>query len=305
MSGTHDGHDHAGASMHGNERAVGKAFILISTFTLAEVLGGLWSNSLTLLADAGHMFLDSTALGLTWYALRLSRKDPDHKLSYGYHRFQVLAACLNGLMLLMIVGWILFEALQRISSPQPVMALPALAIAVLGLVVNIVAFRWLHGHQHNTAVRSALLHVLGDLLGSVAAITSALVIHFTGWFRIDSLLAMVVAAILAHGAWRVLRESSHILLEGVPPGIDLEDIRESLTQLVPGVVGVHHVHAWALTSERPLVTLHAHVADHVDTQSATSALKEILRDRYGVEHSTIQVERGVCLDEETPAPREP
>jgi cobalt-zinc-cadmium efflux system protein len=240
-----------------SESLLGRAFLLIAGFMLVEVAGGLLANSLTLLADAGHMFLDASALGFSWYALRLSHRDEDQRLTYGYHRWQVLAAFVNGLTLMGLVGWVLFEAYDRLMNPQLMLPIPALTVATIGLIVNLIAYRWLHHAEDNANVRSAALHVLGDILGSASAIIAALTVWLTGWPYADPLLALVIAAILGRGAWRVLSQSAHILLEGVPDGIDLEAIASRLAQHVPGVQDIHHLHAWALTAEKPLVTLHA------------------------------------------------
>ncbi len=294
-------HSHSHAHHHptgpDNETAVGRAFVLIAGFMVVEVLGGLLANSLTLLADAGHMLLDATALGLSWYSLKLSRRAQDQRLSYGYHRYQVLAAIINGLLLLGLIAWILTEAYERFSAPQQMLPLPALTVALIGLVVNVIAFRWLHHTQDNAAVRSAALHVIGDILGSGAAIAAALVYYFTGWPYADPLLALVVVAILARGAWRVLSESAHILLEGVPHGINLREIAEALTQRIPEVRNVHHLHAWALTAEKPLLTLHASVEENVELGGVVTRMKAVLNDDFGIDHSTIQVEHGLCPDD--------
>ncbi len=261
-----------------------------------EIIGGLLANSLTLLADAGHMFLDASALAFSWYAVRLSRRMEDERLSYGYHRWEVLAAFVNGLTLIALVGWILFEAWERLNSPQEMLPLPALAVASVGFFVNIVAYRLLHGHQDSAAVRSAALHVLGDLLGSVAAIAAALTVWLTGWTYADPLLALVIATILGRGAWRVLKEATHILLEGVPDGINLEQIARTLTERVPGVNGVHHLHAWALTPQKPLLTLHASVDEPADLSQVMLNIKTVLVDEFGIDHSTVQVDHGTCPD---------
>lgn len=288
-------HGHTDPGQH--ERLVRRAFLLIAGFMVVEVVGGLLANSLTLLADAGHMFLDASALGFSWYALRLSRRGHDHNLSFGYHRYQVLATFINGLTLFALIVWIVLEAWERLQQPQEMLPVPALSVAVVGLVVNIVAFRWLHHGHDNAAVRSAALHVLGDMLGSVAAIAAALTVYFTGWLYADPLLALVIVVILVRGAWRLVSESSHILLEGVPQHIDLHDIRDALTAGVPGVLEVHHLHAWSLTAERPLVTLHATVDENIDLGGVTAHIKRILLEDFGIDHSTIQVEHGPCPDD--------
>lgn len=289
-------HSHTHPHNHQNEQALGRAFALIGGFMFVEIVGGLVANSLTLLADAGHMFLDASALAFSWYAVRLSRRIEDERLSYGYHRWEVLAAFVNGLTLMVLVGWILFEAWERLNTPQTMLPLPALLVASVGFIVNIIAYRWLHDHQDSAAVRSAALHVLGDLLGSVAAITAALTVWFTGWPYADPLLALVIAAILGRGAWRVLKDATHILLEGVPDGINLDQIARTLTERVPGVNGVHHLHAWALTAQKPLLTLHASVDEPADLSQVMHSIKNVLVDEFGIDHSTVQVDHGKCPD---------
>lgn len=262
-----------------------------------EVVGGLMANSLTLLADAGHMLLDASALGLSWYAARLAEREHTESLSYGYHRFQVLAAFINALALLGLCGWIVFEAIGRLSQPEPMLAGPALAIAVVGFIVNLIAFRLLHGHGDDMNVKSAALHVLGDLLGSAAAITAALTVLLTGWLYADPLLSFVVVAILLRGSIRVLRDAGHILLEGVPANLDTEHIKTTLIGQIAEVSEVHHLHAWALTLERPLVTLHATVDEGCDTHTVVQRIKTVLQSEFGIGHSTIQVEQGPCPDD--------
>lgn len=279
-----------------NERLLGRAFLLIGGFMFVEVIGGLLANSLTLLADAGHMFLDASALAFSWYAVRLSRRLTDDRLTYGYHRWEVLAAFVNGLTLMGLVIWILIEAWERLQSPQAMIPMPALAVASAGLVVNIIAYRWLHGSEDSAAVESAALHVLGDLLGSVAAMAAALIYWLSGWAYADPLLAVVIAGILGRGAWRVLRDATHILLEGVPDGINLESIAETITARVPGVTGVHHLHAWALTAQKPLLTLHASVEEPADLSQVMQRIKTVLSEEFGIDHSTVQVDHGQCPD---------
>ena len=296
MSNHHHHHHHHGGD-HTDERALKRAFFLIAGFMGVELVVGLWANALVLIADAGHMFLDATALGLAWWAVKVSKKDTNHSLSYGYHRMQVLAAFVNGITLVLLIGWIVVEAGSRLWTPQPMQPGPALVVAVLGLLVNLIAFKWLHDGSDSLNMRSAVLHVLGDLLGSAAAIVAALCVLFLGWLYADPMLALLIAVILGRGAWRVLRESGHILLEGVPEGIDLKDIRQSLCQQIPGLADVHHVHAWALTAEKPLLTLHAQVHEESQIERVTFDIKKLLNERYGIDHSTIQVELQDCPDE--------
>ena len=289
----HDHHHH-----HQDEKILGRAFFLIAGFMVIELVAGVWTNALVLLADAGHMFLDAAALGLSWWAARISARGSDQELSYGYHRFQVLAAFINGLTLMALVIWIAFEAITRMNTPEPILPLPALAVAVVGFVINIIAFRWLHGASDNANVKSAMLHVLGDLLGSAAAILAALAVYFFGWLYADPILALLIVAILGRGAFRVLKESTHILLEGVPRGINLSRIKHELCTQIPNVLEVHHLHAWALTAEKPLLTLHAQVSEEEHVKDAISDIKRILNASFGIDHSTIQIELGPCPDDD-------
>ncbi len=278
-----------------NESLLRLAFFLIAGFMVVEAVGGWIANSLTLLADAGHMLLDASALGLSWLALRLSRRESNARLTYGYDRFQVLAAFINALALFALSGAIVYEAFERLGAPEAMLPIPALAVAAVGFVINVIVYRILHGSD-NLNVRSAALHVLGDLLGSVAAMAAATCVLLFGWLYADPILAIVIAAILVRGAWAILRESAHILLQGVPANVDLDEIRAALTSDVAGVVDVHGLHAWALTNEKPLVTLHATVDPDTDGHSATHAIKTVLTDRFGIERSTVQIEQGACPD---------
>ncbi len=265
---------------------------------VVEVIGGLWSGSLALLADAGHMLTDTVSLGLAWLAARLSRRPADALRTYGYHRLQILAAFVNGLFFLFIVAWIGFEAVQRLLMPQPVLGGVMLWVALAGLGINLVAFRLLHGgHRHNLNVRAALLHVLGDLLGSVAAIVAAGVILITGWYPIDPLLSILVALLILYSAGKVVRQSGHILLEGAPPDVDPERIRAELHRRLPEIEDVHHLHVWSLTPERTMLTLHVTVAEGTDCGQVLAAVKRILHEVFGIDHSTVQVETAACIDE--------
>lgn len=304
-SDSHDhGHQHDHAShMHvhgtGNERRVFWAMILTAVFMVAEVAGGFASGSLALLADAGHMLTDAASLGMAWMAFRVSRRPNDHRQTYGYHRYQVLAAFVNAVALVLIVGWIAIEAIQRFLNPVHVAGGLMLGVAVGGLVVNIVALIILHGGaRENLNLRGAALHVLGDLLGSVAAIVAAVVIFQTGWTPIDPLLSLLVSVLILRSAWFILKRSAHILLEGTPDWLDLDALRTSLTAAVPAVRNIHHVHAWMLTSERPLVTLHASIAPGADYSDTLKRIHDHLEKTYEVSHATVQIEPSdECIDD--------
>lgn len=298
----HDDHRHhhhhaAGAATSGlsGERRVFWALLITGGFMLAEVAGSIISSSLTLLADAGHMLTDTAALGLSWYAFRVSRRPSTPKHSYGQHRFQVLAALVNGAALGAISIWIAIEAARRLMEPVPVLGGPMLIVAVLGLLANLAAFSILHGgDRNNLNIRGALLHVLGDLLGSAAAIVAAIVILVSGWMPIDPILSVLVALLILRSAWSLIVESWHVLMEGAPDGVDVGQLRQDLTETVPGVLDIHHVHLWSLTPERALITLHARIAEGVDYDLTLSRLQAALAERYQLTHATIQLERAGC-----------
>lgn len=288
------GHKHGAAD---NERRVFWAMVLTGAFMLVEVAGGLLSGSLALLADAGHMLTDFAALGLAWLAFRIARRPADTRRSYGFHRLQVLAAFVNGIALVGIVGWIAGEAVRRLFAPVEVLGGIMLAVAAGGLLVNLVAFALLHGGaRDNLNLRAAALHVMGDLLGSAAAIVAAAVILATGWMPIDALLSLLVALLILRSSWLIIKASAHILLEGTPDWLDVERLRAELMAAVPAVEEVHHVHVWSLNSEQPLITLHAALALEADYQSSLAAIKAHLKERVGIDHSTVQIDLGGCSD---------
>ena len=280
-----------------NQRRMLWAMLLTATFTVVEIVGGLLSGSLALLADAGHMLTDTAALGIAWAAARLSQRPPDALRSYGYQRLQVIAALLNSIGFIAIVIWILVEAFQRLHQPVEVLGGPMLAVAMVGLAVNLIALALLHGgHHHDLNLKAAMLHVIGDLLGSVAAIAAAAVILLTGWMPIDPLLSVLVALLILRAAVSVVRQSLHILLEGTPPEFEREALEQALIEVVPGVTGIHHIHVWSLSPEKPLLTMHVDVADMSDYKRTLLAIKRVLSDDFGIHHATVQIETGRCVD---------
>lgn len=291
MGGGHSHGPAVGDAPLGNERRVFWAMLLTGGFMIAEIVGGVLSGSLALLSDAGHMLADFVALTLAWSAFRLGRKKADIRRSYGYHRFQVLAAFVNGLTLFLIAGWIAIEAVKRISQPVEILAGPMLTIAVLGLLVNAVSFAILQsGDRGNLNIRAASLHVMGDILGSVAAIVAALVILGTGWMPIDPILSVLVAVLILRSAYTVMRKSGHILLEGTPENVNPTDLSDRLKAAVPQISDIHHIHIWSLTSEHPVLTLHAVLADGADHEETLALLHRKLVEFYDIGHATIQLE---------------
>ena len=283
---------------HNNIRRVTIALLLTATYMVVEVIGGILSGSLALLADAGHMLTDTMALALAAVAFRVSTRPADAKLTYGYQRFQILAAFVNGLSLLFIVGWILFEAVTRFLDPPDVLAETMLIVAGVGLVVNIIVFTVLHGgDKDNLNIRGATLHVLGDLLGSVAAIIAAIVIIYSGWMAIDPILSVAVAMLILRSAWALVKRSAHVLLEGAPEWLDVDDMRDKLISHVPAVSSIHHVHVWGLTPQNLMLTMHVQVSSEAENPTdIIRCVKTILRDEYGIGHSTIEIETDDCAD---------
>jgi cobalt-zinc-cadmium efflux system protein len=298
------GHGHAHVEANTDRRRILWAMLLTGGFMGAEVVGGLLSGSLALLADAAHMLTDAASLGLAWVAFQLTDRPADSRRTFGFHRFPVLAAFVNGLALFVIVAWIAFEAVQRLLDPAPVMGGMMAVIAFIGLLVNAAAFWILHGgSRENLNMRGAALHVLGDLLGSVGALVGAGVILLTGWTPIDPILSLLVAAIVLRSAWFLVRQSAHVLLEGAPEAIDPATVTADIEREVKGVHGVHHVHVWSLSPQRPMLSLHLQASGEVEHDRLVASVKRFVADRFGVEHTTLQVEYDDACIDHTVAPR--
>lgn len=300
MVDTHD-HDHSHALGHvhgtGSRMRLGIAAALTGGFMIVEIAGGVYSGSLALLADAGHMFTDTAALGLAWFAAHLTARPADWKRTYGFDRFSILSAFVNGLALFVIAGLILYEAIQRMISPVNVIGPAMFAIATAGLVVNIASFFVLHGgDKSNLNVRAAALHVMGDLLGSVAAMVAAVIIMFTGWTLADPILSVLVAALILRSAWLVVRDSGRILLEAAPEQLDGREVGRDIIDNVKGVLDVHHVHIWSISEGRPMITLHARVRPADEAGRIVASIKTRIREQFGIDHATVEVETDVCAD---------
>lgn len=295
----HD-HSHAPAVSANNERTVLLALVLTAGFMVAEVVGGLLSGSLALIADAGHMLTDAAALGLAWAGFYFGKRASSATKTFGYMRLEVLAGFVNAVTLFVLVAWIAWEAVERLLTPAPILAGPMLVVAVLGLAINIAVFLILRrADTEHVNIKGAILHVLGDLLGSVAAIIAAVAIYFTGWTPIDPILSVLIL----RSAWALLNSSLHILLEGTPTGIDIEKLRSHLVTKVPGVTSVDHVHVWSITSGMPSATLEAAIAPGADPRAVTQAIKRELSNTFGIGHSTVEIVWGdseACALEPSP-----
>lgn len=289
----HAGHDHSHApTVTGdNERKVLISFFLIASFMLVEVVGGLLSGSLALIADAGHMLTDAVALALAYLAFRLGRRAADAHRTFGYARFEVLAGLLNAATLFGIVAWILYEAWQRIQAPHVVLAGPMMAVAVAGLLINMLVF-WIltRGDNDHVNIKGASLHVLSDMLGSIGAIAAAVIIYYTGWTPIDPILSVFVSLLVLRSAWSLLRNALHILLEGAPDGASSDEIERHLTETVPDLEAVNHIHVWSITSGRVLATLQIRPRQDAELRAVARAVEAQMHEKFGIEHVTVGID---------------
>lgn len=275
------------------------AIALTCLILVVEVIGGWWTGSLALLSDAAHVFLDIFALGISYFALRLSSLPSDEDYTFGYHRFEVFASLINGITLALVSLGIFWEAYHRFYSPQPVRSVELLAIALLGLAANLIVAFILGGHHHDEAedanVQSAMLHVLGDAASSVGVIAAAIIIWKTGWTIADPLAGVLIGIIIIAGSWRVIKSSAHIMMEGTPTCFNLTDVEENMRSS-PGVSEVHDLHVWNLCSHHALLSAHV-VTDSkscVPSQEIMMNLKSRLKNEFGIEHSTLQMEQECC-----------
>jgi cobalt-zinc-cadmium efflux system protein len=288
-------HHHHPGGEEKNESRIAIAALLTGAFMGVELAGGIIAGSLALMADAGHMLSDFGSLALAWVGFRMARRPADAKRTFGLRRFPVLAAFVNGLTLFAIALWIVIEAIIRLSHPHPIEPDLMLWVAVGGLAVNIASFAVLHGADHdNLNVRGALLHVAGDLLGSLAAIAAAIIIMTTGWLQADPLLSIFVSVIILRSAWSLTAESAHILLEGAPAHVDLDAVTLDLSDHIDGVANIHHAHLWSLDGRRSMMTLHARIAATASGPDIVARIKQRLKDTHGIVHATIEVEVDDC-----------
>lgn len=288
-------HSHAPSSQDQNAKRLMLAFGITASFMVIEVIGGLVSGSLALLADAGHMLTDAAALLFALLAVIFSRKPPSVGRTFGWLRLTTLAAFVNAIALVVITVIIVWEAIQRFLQPQPVAGVTMMVVAVAGLIANIAAFWILHrgSEEKNLNVRAAALHVLGDLLGSVGAIIAALVILWTGWTPVDPILSVLVSCLVLRSAWRLLKESVNELLEGAPASLDIAALKRNLNRSIPEVRDVHHVHVW-MVGEKPVMTLHVQVIPPHDHDALLGRIQHFLEHQYAISHVTIQMEYTPC-----------
>jgi cobalt-zinc-cadmium efflux system protein len=290
----HDAHDHAhhhaDMGTADSRRRVAFAGILTGLFMLAEVAGGIISGSLALIADAAHMLTDTGSLALAWLGYKLGERPADAERSYGFARMKILAAFTNGILLILLSAWITWEAIHRLLEPTEVIGGVLLGVAIGGLLINLIAFAVLHGgSKEDLNMQGALWHVAGDLLGSVAAIGAAIIILTTGWMPIDPVLSALVALLVGWAGIRITRQSAHILLEGTPKGLTPSKIKADLLEHVEGIKTVDHLHAWALTETKPLLTLEVTVNAGSCPETLRRAVKARLAAKFDLSHATVEV----------------
>ncbi len=288
------GHDHADANT--NSRMLAIALALTSTFLIAEVAAGFIFNSLALLSDAAHMFTDAAALAIALVAIRIGARKADDRRTFGYRRFEILAAAFNAILLFGVAIYVLVEGIRRIIEPETVQSTGMLVVAVLGLVINLISMRLLSaGKDKSLNIKGAYLEVWADMLGSVGVIVGALVIRFTGWLWVDPIVAIAIGLWVLPRTWILLRDSTNILLESAPRGVVLAEIRRAMLE-TQGVGGVHDLHVWVTGADQASASAHVVLADGADAEDVRLAVASRLRDDYKLEHVTIQTERVACED---------
>jgi cobalt-zinc-cadmium efflux system protein len=284
----HGGHDHGGRAQ--SKRALAVTLALTTTFTVAEVVGGLLTGSLALLADAAHMLSDDVSLALALGAVWLAERPPTPQRSFGWQRVEILAALANGVTLVAISIWIFIEAFNRLEDPPDVAGGGLLAVALAGLAVNVVGFMILRrGQGESLNVSAAARHVLADLMGSIGVIVAAVVILATGWRYIDPIISVLIGLLVLASSWSILRDSVRILLEASPRDLDVEQLGTTLAG-AEGVVEVHDLHVWTITSGFPALAAHVIVGREEDCHARRRQLERLLKERFGIEHTTLQVE---------------
>lgn len=274
------------------------ALILTSTFLVAEVIGGFITGSLALISDAAHMLTDVAALVIALVAIKIGQRPADAIRTFGYYRFEILAATFNTILLFMVAIYILYEAYQRLSHPPEIYSTGMLVIASIGLVVNLISMRLLTaGKDKSLNLKSAYLEVWSDMLGSVGVIIGALIIRFTGWTLVDSIIAVLIGLWVLPRTWILLKESINILLEGVPEGIDLNKLIKTV-YTIEGILGIHELHVWGITSDRISLTAHIIIDTKFDPESVLLNVRKLLDTQFGILHTTLQSERTKCLNRE-------
>lgn len=289
----HHGHSHGpGGHVHVAQDKLKKAIFLGALVLIAEIVGGIWANSLALLSDAGHMLTDVAALVVAWIAVKISANPPSNDMTYGYHRVTILAALFNALTLIGIAIYIGSEAYQRVLHPEPVQGAILFITASIGIVVNLYIGLGMRGQADNVNIKSAMLHVFGDAVASAGVIVAGVIMYFTKWYILDPILSVLIAVIVAFGAWRVIKETYVVLMEGTPKDINFDEVVKTIHG-VPGVKEIHDLHIWSLTSNRNAMSGHIVVDGGItvgESQQILRDIEEVVAKKYRIGHTTIQFE---------------
>ncbi|MBU1347284.1 MAG: cation diffusion facilitator family transporter [Alphaproteobacteria bacterium] len=290
-----DKHDHTAGA---NSRQLTIALCLTGTFLIAEIAGGLYFNSLALLSDAAHMFTDAAALAIALLAIKIGQRAADDKRTFGYRRFEILAAAFNAVLLFLVAGYVLYEGIKRIFDPEPVGSIGMLAVASVGLVVNLIAMRVLAaGKDKSLNIKGAYLEVWADMLGSLGVIVAAIVITLTDWRWIDPIVAIGIGLWVLPRTWILLRDTTHILLEGAPRGVVLAQVRGAI-EAIDGVDSLHDLHVWVSGADQPSCTVHVVLEVGAEGEPVRQAVAALLEARFAIHHSTVQIETEPCGDVE-------
>jgi len=290
------GHDHGASQANGRRLAV--ALALTSTFLIAEVVAGIAFNSLALLSDAAHMFTDAAALAIALAAIRVGQKKATEEFTFGYRRFEILAAAFNAILLFGVAIYVLVEGVKRIVNPEPVGSVGMFIVAALGLVINLISMRLLSSHKDKSLnVKGAYLEVWADMLGSVGVIAGAIVIKFTGWRFVDPIVAIGIGLWVLPRTWILLKDTSRILLEGAPPGMALAGVRKAISETA-GVASVHELHLWTTGADQAVCTVHVVLADGAVGEDVRKAIAARLETDFDLHHVTIQTEVVECAEED-------
>lgn len=283
----HDSHNHAAGA---NARRLTVALMLTGAFLVAELAGAWLFNSLALLSDAAHMFTDAAALAIALAAIRIGQRPADDKRTYGYRRFEILAAAFNALLLFVVAAYILYEGIKRFVEPQEVQSLGMLAVAAAGLVINLIAMRVLAGGKDASLnIKGAYLEVWADMLGSLGVIGAAVLIYFTGWSWVDPIVAIAIGIWALPRTWILLRDTTNILLQGVPRGLKLGTVREAIAE-ISGVASVHDLHLWSVAGDDKSLTAHVVLTPEADGKSVRAAVAAALHEQFDISHVTLQIE---------------
>ncbi len=290
--GSNHQHSHGTKS----KRALAIALALTGTFLIVEAVAGFWTGSLALISDAAHMLTDTAGLAIALAAINIGERPADSRRTFGYQRFEILAAAFNAVILFLVAGYILYEGYQRFVEPQDIQSLPMMLVAAIGLVVNLLSMQFLStGKDSSLNVKGAYLEVWSDMLGSIGVIAAGLIIWLTDWRWVDPLVAIGIGIWVLPRTWVLLKETTNVLLEGVPHGIDLNAVMSALLSLA-GVHDVHDLHVWALTSNSPSLSAHLVLVDGADADVTRSGAAEVLEQLFHIEHVTIQTEQTDCRD---------